>query len=206
MIYIAIKKIPHEAEKKPCSFRILQYEKNKAFFDRILSRKHPASRRNALEAYSLLDSLLLQFTDLKTAALARSEHGKPFIVGNNVTFNISHTEGAVACAIDTCGGDVGIDIEQIGRDGGDIITRFFDDAANLRYKAASDKPRTFAEIWTEKEAYSKFLGIGLSDYKTDYPRPHLFTKTEENGYVITACTEPDANIRICQNAEDAQIQ
>ena len=206
MVYVSIKKTPPvtdgEIQKKAKSLRVLKYCENKAIIDSVLSRKNALSRQNSILAYELLDSMLLSLTEAKTAALDRDGNGKSYIKNVNVAFNISHTDGAVACIIDTEGNDVGIDIEQIGRDGGDIIDRFFDDAARKRHADAANKPLSFAQIWTEKEAYSKFLGTGITDYKTDYPKPHLFTHSRHGQHLVTVCTMPDSQIEIWQKDKE----
>ncbi len=203
MVYISTKKILGAAsEQKIKSLRVLQYGDNKEFFDSILSRKNANSRQNSIEAYALLDLMLLSLTDIKKAVLRRSENGKPYIENEKVAFNLSHTDGAAACIIDTEGGDVGIDCERVGRDGEKIINRFFDEKAGNEYAVSDDKPLEFARIWTEKEAYAKFTGKGLSDYSTDYPLSCKFTHLRDGDLFVTACTRPEAMIHIWQNDED----
>ncbi len=206
MVYVSIRKTSpvteEELQKKAKSYRTLKYGENKAIIDSILSRKNAISRQNSILAYELLDLMLLSLTETEIAILDRDRSGKPHIKNAKIAFNISHTNGAVACVIDTEGNETGVDIERIGRDGSDLIDRFFDDDARKKHADSADKPLSFARIWTEKEAYSKFLGTGITDCKTDYPAPHLFTHFKRGEFFLTACTAPNSQIKIWQIDED----
>ncbi len=208
MVYVSIKKVASSADaqlnKKIKSWRVLQYGDNKEFFNSILNRKNADSRQNSVEAYTLLDLMLSSLTDIKKAVLRRSENGKPYIENEKISFNLTHTEGAVACIVDTEGCDVGIDCERVGRDGQKIIERFFDENAKRKYADSPDKALEFARIWTEKEAYAKFTGTGLSDYSTVYPLPCKFTHLRDGDLFVTACTRPDSTVCLWQNDEDTQ--
>ena len=208
MIYVSIKKVASSTDaqlnKKIKSWRVIAESENTAFVDSLTSRKNSDSRQNSIEAYTLLDLMLSSLTDIQKAVLRRSENGKPYIENEKISFNLTHTEGAVACIVDTEGGDVGIDCERIGRDGQKIIERFFDEKAKRRYADSCDKTLEFARIWTEKESYVKFTGTGLSDYSTVYPLPCTFTHLKDGDLLITACTRPDSAVRVWQNDEDIQ--
>ena len=91
------------------------------------------------------------------------EHGKPFIPGTALQFNLSHSEELAACAV-TSGRSVGVDVEFI-RDVPEldaIATRFFTGGERERIGRADDRRQAFFECWTRKEAYIKAVGGGLS--------------------------------------------
>ena len=203
MVYISVRKILSEANGQSAkAWSILRYDDNKEFIDALLSRKNAKSRRNSIEAYALLDEMLFSITSIKKAVLRRGENGKPCIENENISFNVTHTDGAVACILDTDGRDVGIDAETIGRDGQRIIERFFDENAKDKYDRSDDKALAFAQIWTKKEAYAKFTGKGLSDYSTNYPFTCKFTAIRDGNILVTACTSPTSRVQIWQNDED----
>lgn len=203
MVYISVKKILLTTdEQKVWDWKVLQYSENKDFIESILSRKNAVSRKNSIEAYSLLDEMLLALTNTKKAVLRRNENEKPYIENKNISFNLTHTDGAVACIIDTEDHRVGIDAEVIGRDGQKMIERFFDEKAKQEYALSDDRSLSFAKIWTKKEAYAKFTGIGLSDYSTDYPSTCKFTHLKDGDLFVTACTHFDANVQIWQERKD----
>jgi len=88
------------------------------------------------------------------------EKGKP--VSNNdikLDFNISHSDTCVACIIDD--NDVGIDVEKIDKYNADISKRFFQTKESEFISSHDDKASVFYRIWTIKEAYIKYLRLGM---------------------------------------------
>lgn len=95
-------------------------------------------------------------------------HGKPELdvhTAAQLSFNLSHTDGLVACAI-AREGDIGIDVETIDRvaDDSDVARRYFSasEAAAIERCAPDARRMRFIELWTLKEAYIKAVGEGLS--------------------------------------------
>ncbi len=96
-------------------------------------------------------------------------HGRPEILDApqgtpDLRFNISHTEGLIACAV-AIGREVGVDVEHIGRQlTHDVAGRFFaaDEVTDLRRLPPADQQRVFFDYWTLKEAYIKARGFGLA--------------------------------------------
>lgn len=87
--------------------------------------------------------------------------GKPYFNSSNISFNISHSEKVVVCAI-TYIGDIGIDIEKIEP----IDFLFFkSQMTNYEWKfvnESKDAKESFFKYWTQKEAVIKTHGNGLS--------------------------------------------
>jgi len=98
-----------------------------------------------------------------------SAYGKPALADNfdaaGVRFNVSHSHEMALFAV-TCGREVGVDIEYLGREvrGEEIAEHFFStqERANLRALPAEMKHLGFFNCWTRKEAYIKAHGEGLS--------------------------------------------
>jgi 4'-phosphopantetheinyl transferase len=96
-------------------------------------------------------------------------HGRPEILDRapgtpDLRFNISHTNGLIACAV-TIGREVGVDVEHIHRHlTHDVAGRFFapDEVNDLRKLPPEDQQRVFFDYWTLKEAYIKARGFGLA--------------------------------------------
>lgn len=89
-------------------------------------------------------------------------YGKPFLNNNqSFYFNISHTHNMIAVAISN--NPVGIDIENLKNANIGIAKRYFN-ADEIEYinVYSQDANKRFIEIWTKKEAYLKFLGVGLN--------------------------------------------
>jgi 4'-phosphopantetheinyl transferase len=82
----------------------------------------------------------------------------------DLRFNLSHTEGLVACAV-AIGREVGIDVEHVGRRVlHDVPERFFSarEVADLRSLPDDEQAMVFFDYWTLKEAYIKARGLGLA--------------------------------------------
>jgi 4'-phosphopantetheinyl transferase len=96
-------------------------------------------------------------------------HGRPEILDRpagtpDLRFNISHTDGLIACAV-TIGREVGVDVEHISRTlSHDVAGRFFapDEVTDLRKLPMEDQKKVFFDYWTLKEAYIKARGFGLA--------------------------------------------
>ena len=88
--------------------------------------------------------------------------GKPFLNTNkiNIYFNISHSADWIVCALDNK--KIGVDIEHIRSfEINPKMSIFFSKNEWLYITTSENKIRSFFEIWTLKESYLKYLGIGL---------------------------------------------
>lgn len=140
-----------------------------------------AERRNKIEKYrfdkdkrlSLYAALLVRMqlskiccTDPCKLSFFAPPNKKPVCRNTpEYDFSISHTENLILCAISESG-KIGADAEKIAPFRNDIIMQnfhneekeFFNHLENDDLRYAS-----FYRMWTMKEAYSKYLGTGLSD-------------------------------------------
>lgn len=125
-------------------------------------------------------------------------HGKPYAVGLDVEFNISHSGNMVVCAVNDK--PVGIDIEQIRPidltiakricTNDELIYLFGHEAAetDFTYTDNVDILSRFFEIWTAKEAYGKCIGAGLiSDalFSDDYEHTHILCDDKFDISIVT---------------------
>lgn len=98
--------------------------------------------------------------------IARNEHGKPLIKslsGEDAYISISHTRDMWVCA--TANFDIGIDIELLRNGRKNVAERYFHpDEKEILNSCISDEQynRTFFELWTAKEAFSKLIGSGIN--------------------------------------------
>ncbi len=102
---------------------------------------------------------------------ANGENKKPYAIGCDIEFNISHCQDIVVCAVHD--EPVGIDIERIRPFNMKITKKFFstDEQKYLfgkspteddyTYSTDKEQLKRFFEIWTGKEAYVKYTGEGL---------------------------------------------
>ncbi|MCM1105429.1 MAG: 4'-phosphopantetheinyl transferase superfamily protein [Blautia sp.] len=124
----------------------------------------------------------------------KSEHGKPYLCGHEgFHFNWSHTKDALALAV--AGSPVGIDIEYCPpRGDAEKLARRFYTEKEAAYVLQADHGRgtRFCELWTRKEAYTKYTGSGLTvalnsfDVTSD---ARLIT-FQHAGYMLSLCCDP----------------
>lgn len=96
-------------------------------------------------------------------------YGRPYVrlpaACRDLYFNLSHTDGLVACAVSR-NGEIGVDVENIGRavDYLALAPTVFapEEVASLARAAPADRCERFFAYWTLKEAYIKARGMGLS--------------------------------------------
>ncbi len=137
-------------------------------------------------------------------------HGKPYIVDYPIHFNISHSGRYILLV--TGASEVGVDIQECKEVKKEAIAkRFFTEEELGAVKQDCD---SFYGIWCRKEAYGKFLGVGLTEEvlstnvlqmavdESTVSQPdiqqernyqfHDFSFLE--GYQISVCSRKDENI------------
>ncbi len=101
-------------------------------------------------------------------SFSKYDGGKPFLNEYpDIDFNISHTKGMIVCGI-TDKGKIGVDIEHLRKVHKGVSAKVFhcDEIAYIDL-SSDDSENRFFEIWTKKEAYTKYLGTGLRNNITD---------------------------------------
>lgn len=103
-------------------------------------------------------------TDPKNIIFSYSSLGKPFIKDSPLQFNLAHSGDY--CAITLTTHDmIGVDIEYCKPDHlthVDIAKRFFTEREFNAIQNAEHSKWLFLHIWTQKEAFLKAIGKGLS--------------------------------------------
>lgn len=93
----------------------------------------------------------------------KNEFGKPYLEGNPLYFNISHSgEWVVGIISDHL---VGIDVEEIKKPDLGIAERFFTKAEYIGLSSIKDealRQKMFYMFWSCKESYIKMVGKGLT--------------------------------------------
>jgi len=128
------------------------------------------AKDSATAARILLRLALSAMMDRRVAPqnwrFARSSSGKPFIKDNSeaIDFSVSHIDAVVMIAVGR-GVGVGIDVETVEQEFEEQIVDHFCHASERKILGAlpaAQRRRVFLELWTEKEAYTKMLGLGHS--------------------------------------------
>jgi 4'-phosphopantetheinyl transferase len=127
---------------------------------------NPLHRHRWTVARGALRQILSQYLDLtpEQIVFTYGAQGKPAIEANPIQFNLSHSHDRAVCAI-SAKYPVGIDLEYIHPIGAaGLVDRFFSSSEQAVFHALpeSQQQAAFFHAWTQKEAYLKACGTGLS--------------------------------------------
>ena len=127
---------------------------------------NPVHRDRWIVARGYLRQILSQYLDLtpEQIVFAYGEQGKPAIEGDPIQFNLSHSHDRAVYAI-SAKHPVGIDLEYIHSISvAGLVDRFFSAREQAIFHAlpVSKHQSAFFHAWTQKEAYLKACGTGLS--------------------------------------------
>lgn len=149
---------PEDLEARYASLPLEEQERA----DRYMFEK---DRVQLIVSHHALRGLLTRYTGKPVPPLARARHGKPFLEGSRLRFNLSHARG-LALAAFAWESEVGVDVEDTTRtvEHLQLAQRFFSqpEARELERLPSERQHHTFFVVWTRKEAYIKALGDGLS--------------------------------------------
>ena len=117
-----------------------------------------------------------------------NEHGKPFFPDfPDIHFNISHCKHAIAVVVDDK--PVGIDVERFVTPSPSLLRYTMNDDEVAQVEQSEHPERTFAMLWTQKEALFKLYGTGITDdirQLLTLPRPTVaLTTTYHENYCCT---------------------
>ncbi len=97
--------------------------------------------------------------DFQTLQVVRKENEKPALRDfPQINFSISHSENIWSCAVGDC--KVGLDLQRrYEKDGERLARRFFhpEEISWMEINGFGE----FSRIWTYKESYVKYTGVGL---------------------------------------------
>lgn len=123
-----------------------------------------ADRAAFVAARGRLRELAAAYLGQKPAEVrfAYATHGKPFLPGSDLQFNVSHA-GDWAVMAFTRKTEIGVDTERIDRNFRveDLVERFFSRVEIPVILEQADRHRAFFLAWTRKEAVIKARGDGL---------------------------------------------
>lgn len=124
-------------------------------------------RERMLVARCALRDILAQYLHQAPSAIQfqYTDLGKPYLNASTLKFNVSHAHHCILIAIAN-DMDIGIDVEyhQKTVDYLSIAQEFFahDEYTNLLKFTPKERHLAFYRLWTQKEAFLKGIGTGLS--------------------------------------------
>lgn len=132
-----------------------------------LKYKHVFGQFCALQSWYLLEQLLnerLKTKDQRPNTIHHTPEGKPQFV-DGPEFSISHCKEAIAVAVDEH--PIGIDVESIRKVSSSLMEYTMNEQECALIRSSEEPDRAFIRLWTQKEAYLKYLGTGISNDMRD---------------------------------------
>ena len=134
------------------------------FRQRLTAYRRWQDRQAGILGRRLLDELhrKLLGQDAGPAAPTLDAYRRPYLPAHpDFDFNISHTDGLVACVAAVGGGRVGVDVERKGAVDITEFRRVFTAREYDRLNPLPDPTDEFYRLWTRKEAVMKADGRGF---------------------------------------------
>lgn len=104
-------------------------------------------------------------TPIEALELATHAHGKPYLRHSDIRFSVSHSRHWLALAWTYASHDIGLDIEETGRQRAfqSLAERYFHpvEIAHWQAQPEAERESTWLQFWTRKEACLKAHGLGL---------------------------------------------
>ncbi|MBR5515528.1 MAG: 4'-phosphopantetheinyl transferase superfamily protein [Clostridia bacterium] len=140
------------------------------------------------EAHRLLSSVYK-----KNYVLEYNNRSKPYIKNDSsFFFNISHSHEWVCLAVSSK--EIGVDIEKHDPAKTRLAKRFFSKKEQEFCKTVKD----FFDIWTQKEAFIKAIGVGLS-----YGINTFCCFEKQKGYTIKNLEAPNGySLSVCEKSDN----
>jgi 4'-phosphopantetheinyl transferase len=146
---------------------------SKAEIERSNRYKFTGDRSNFIARRGILRKMLGIYLAVDPAGInyQKNPYGKLSLADHSLSFNISHSQDWTALAF-TLTDEVGVDIEMLRPmpDLSRMVEHWFspDEIASLSALASEEKLASFYHIWTQKEAFLKARGEGLSFPTKDF--------------------------------------
>lgn len=143
-------------------FKVLSPEE----VQRAMRLRAPQHKQYFIAARGYLRFLLGQYLQLAPEAIVLDYYpkGKPYLVGTDLEFNLSHSHDKAVFAF-TRRHAIGVDIEKIEPQyDAAVVKRFFsvEEQAALAQMSPTQAVTAFYAVWSRKEALIKALGEGLA--------------------------------------------
>ncbi|MFE6921435.1 4'-phosphopantetheinyl transferase family protein [Nocardia sp. NPDC057663] len=127
----------------------------------------------------LLASYLLRWPP-SVLRIALGRHGKPALAGNELTFNMTHTDGLAVIAV-SGSLPVGVDAEATAGPV-DVVSLSQRVLTPAEAALVDGDPTRFLRLWTGKESVLKCMGAGLT-----IPPDSIEIRTDSSGRQILVC-------------------
>ena len=137
--------------------------------------------------------ILSSYYNIPNPVICKSIHGKPFIEGRKIHFNLTHSRGLTALAVGKK--RVGLDCERLDGRARPAVLRAFTERERREICGLPD----FYAHWTARESYIKFYGETLAAcwrkveycggkiYRSGAEQPDKITQFHLGEHVFSVC-------------------
>lgn len=148
--------------------------------------------RKKTDSLSYLLRLLREKYGIPAQTLCFGEHGKPYLKGHPVRFNLSHSGDLLAVAVSDQ--EVGLDVQKRTEKGYPFLR------ARLK---AEEQTEDFFRLWTAKEAYVKLRGNTLAHTLSsiEYKNGRLYEKGVPLSVSLSFYELGDCAVAVCTDDE-----
>lgn len=155
--------------------------------EKALQYKKLDDRKRSVLAFVLLQrALRKEYGITEVPEFVYNEFGKPSLPNLPIHFSLSHCKNVVACAVSDH--NIGIDVENIIPYNPDIVRKVCSDDEIIIIERSLNKDAVLTNLWTEKEAISKYEGLGLAlQFNMINCRDFLTESILNNNYILTIC-------------------
>lgn len=172
----------------------------RARLERLPARQRELSLLGDLLARRQAAALLGK--DPEQLLLTQDENGRPIVPGECVHLSVSHSGEAVCAAASLQ--PLGLDMELLRPVSDRLVEKVCSPAERAWVSAGEDRVRRFLRLWTMKEAYGKFTGLGVfrvprleiavsgDSLVTHYPGFRFCSPEEAEDVIVSLCVTSDA--------------
>ncbi len=129
--------------------------------------------------------------------IGTKSNGKPFLIGHEYEFSISHSAHYAACALSDL--PVGLDIQNLSKCDERLVKRCFTEIEQNYILSSKDRDAAFTRLWCRKESFLKAIGTGLRLPLVSFDVSEIRTGLDHQGvaYGFRECCVDELFFCIC---------
>ncbi len=209
-----------EIDGQPSDVNSLEKLLSREEMDRSTRYRFEQDRLRFVIRRGILRQLLSRYTEIKPSDIEYSinPHGKPSLLHHQLLFSVSHSQDRIAYALSK-DQEIGVDIEQVRPmpDLAQLAKTWFslEECAKLFSVDPSQQLESFYHIWTQKEAFIKAIGEGLTYPLMDFSvaaDPHhpgrlLSMKSNDPSQwnMLSYVPEPGWRMAVCVHSNNSLV-
>ncbi len=209
-----------EIDDQPNDVNSLEKLLSQAETDRSTRYRFEQDRLRFVIRRGILRQLLSRYTGISPVDIEYciNPHGKPSLLHHKLLFSVSHSQDRIAYALSK-EKEIGVDIEQVRPmpDLAQLAKTWFslEECAGLFSVHPSQQLESFYHIWTQKEAFIKALGEGLTYPLKDFSvsaDPHhpgrllsMNSSDPSQWNMLSSVPEPGWRMAVCVRSNNSLV-